>query len=1302
MDAFIKAKDDEIVKLLADNRELSEELRQCQADKEFVWSLWKRLQVSSPDLTQAISLVMQREKEKCETKDRKVLEILQSKDEQIENLQDTVTSLKKEVDKLVQMKSSLEETRSLLTTENEELKRNNDVLNERMARIEAVGKDHSVGLKKSVEDLKEQRDSLNDKVTKLLIDLQTARMESQTNEAENEKLKRKCKSLEEDNGERMTKCQKLQAERESLSEEVLKLKTDLSHYRDGEDSARRELDSKSQSHFEIKQSYEQLKSRTEEQKSIILQLQSLNNDAQSVLKDQEKAYKEELSKSHKIYSELARKYESLQKSYHNLERVHEDLKENAETLGITSRKTGKDNWKRALAMASGHRRRRTTNVDEVDDLEVHVASQQDEIDVLRRRLKEKTVQLAEMKNSDYFPVRDNGKFLSEHTFSPIIERRGRDKELPSQRSARSLSPNGRQMSFVNRRLQATEEKLDSTKRLLDLKKEELKQLQKAHDKRLGRLKEVQAHYRELKETLSEKDVLSPRKSKSKKKTKRPNIMDMRQEDCDAVWNELAYYKRENRNLIHEKLSLEEDLDNLRVQAAMDKATVQELNMCLKQEKDDLMTKLRNNMNGNRLSSTPKKRETSPDKAGSPVSFLNTTLRHIVKNLERKLENATEDTRLLKKEKSQLLKDIRVIKEENKSLKRDVTDSRQSSANLRRDIVELRHKVELAEDKKLEAEFEAKNKLKEAANERASNIESREEINALRAENNDLRAELTDLKAELREITNSLEAAEVEATSRTQTSARNTIPSLSARTSSTKLSTDSARKHQKFLNNSIRNMREAFGKESTVDSENDSDSASLGERIVRAARSVPGLTDSQASDDDDDTLTKDDVPDLRPVSSKLPKRTKSSSKYGVNDLTSLRQRLSSMQRQCSTLITERQNALKEVSDEKDKNTLLESEIQGVQNRLKSAKASIQKLHREVEVISREKEELQRNLESVKNSMPEPQKHSDTDYRLLENKLRMANADAHHYMDQMKKLQKENEEKIETVTGMKEKLTRLERDITMKRQLIEEQRAKIKAAEQSNQTEQETMSELEAQIRQLSEELSHKKNYIDSLKKQVQAVGRDKARYEQSYNETKSELEKRREQVSVEQARKLEAENLASQLENTVEQQLNTLASKSEQALEKMQTQLSISQEKNREYSTCIQILSSQLLDHLSHIRNTIYNQKQTARQEAQIMRESDPSMSRAQSIACSILNMSKADFEELMTPVDSKKRDEEEQNKSDEKRLDRDWKMKVEEIAAETPPFAKSLNRLLWDKIQDAIHMAEEKCRLQYEIAAEKT
>jgi centlein len=65
---------------------LEEELNNARADKEFVWSLWKQLQSTNPDLTTAISLVVKREKEKAEIKDNKVIEILNLKDKEIDRL----------------------------------------------------------------------------------------------------------------------------------------------------------------------------------------------------------------------------------------------------------------------------------------------------------------------------------------------------------------------------------------------------------------------------------------------------------------------------------------------------------------------------------------------------------------------------------------------------------------------------------------------------------------------------------------------------------------------------------------------------------------------------------------------------------------------------------------------------------------------------------------------------------------------------------------------------------------------------------------------------------------------------------------------------------------------------------------------------------------------------------------------------------------------------------------------------------------------------------------------------------------
>ncbi|XP_005726945.1 centlein-like [Pundamilia nyererei] len=107
----MSSKDDARTLVLEEQvKTLSDELLQCQADKEFVWSLWKRLQVANPDLTQAVSLVVEREKHKAEIKDRKVLEILQSKDYKIQELEQRVTGQQQEINGLLQRRTAEEES----------------------------------------------------------------------------------------------------------------------------------------------------------------------------------------------------------------------------------------------------------------------------------------------------------------------------------------------------------------------------------------------------------------------------------------------------------------------------------------------------------------------------------------------------------------------------------------------------------------------------------------------------------------------------------------------------------------------------------------------------------------------------------------------------------------------------------------------------------------------------------------------------------------------------------------------------------------------------------------------------------------------------------------------------------------------------------------------------------------------------------------------------------------------------------------------------------------------------------------
>ena len=50
-------------------------------------------------------------------------------------------------------------------------------------------------------------------------------------------------------------------------------------------------------------------------------------------------------------------------------------------------------------------------------------------------------------------------------------------------------------------------------------------------------------------------------------------------------------------------------------------------------------------------------------------------------------------------------------------------------------------------------------------------------------------------------------------------------------------------------------------------------------------------------------------------------------------------------------------------------------------------SVQRLNREVEVLQREREDLQQALSDAKNKQPEPQAHTDADYKYLESKLKV---------------------------------------------------------------------------------------------------------------------------------------------------------------------------------------------------------------------------------------------------------------------------------------------------------------------------
>lgn len=201
---------------------LEEELANVQADKEFVWSLWRQLQSTSPDITGAISSVVQREKEKSEQKDKKVLEILNIKDEKINELNRLFVARQTECVDLSEKLKVLEA--KLIEKEDENnyikisLKTNDDKdqmyqqmlrlkedkienLNLKLNEIETENilmKQDCENSKKTIELLKTEVKQANDNYEKLLNELNEFRLTIDNSiKIENEKLKLEVKSKNE-------------------------------------------------------------------------------------------------------------------------------------------------------------------------------------------------------------------------------------------------------------------------------------------------------------------------------------------------------------------------------------------------------------------------------------------------------------------------------------------------------------------------------------------------------------------------------------------------------------------------------------------------------------------------------------------------------------------------------------------------------------------------------------------------------------------------------------------------------------------------------------------------------------------------------------------------------------------------------------------------------------------------------------------------------------------------------------------------------------------------------------------------
>ncbi|KAG8014720.1 Centlein, partial [Nibea albiflora] len=457
-----KMSDARIVVLEEQVKSLSDELMQCQADKEFVWSLWKRLQVANPDLTQAVSLVVEREKHKAEIKDRKVLEILQSKDYTIQELEQKVTGQQQEINNLAQRRTTVGEESALmkkeLTVLREQLVNKSQELKE--MKTECRRKEEEE--RQVVRALEEEKEGLSSRCAALRADLEEKERQANSQRDQRDAAQARVKKLEEELHNAWQELSTMQSHSSSLAAQLSAKEREMAAKEGQLSQLRREC-------AEVQTLYRQSTEHAAEQNHLIKQLEGLNLDTQKVLRNQEEAH----------------------------------------TADTTS-------YQRAAVSE-----------------QVDTAAQRSSPD------------------SDWASTRDSDPRPEDKT----LHRRStssarRQQGAPVQRS-RSLSPaSSVELGSGRGRGRGAEKRIQDLEELLKLKMEENEELRSAHDKRRERLCLIQSNYKTVRDQLKEMEKSN---GVPGGRMQRAEPWQLRQENSDAVWNELAYLKNLTRKLSIELL-----------------------------------------------------------------------------------------------------------------------------------------------------------------------------------------------------------------------------------------------------------------------------------------------------------------------------------------------------------------------------------------------------------------------------------------------------------------------------------------------------------------------------------------------------------------------------------------------------------------------------------------------------------------------------------------------------------------------------------------------------------------------------
>ena len=517
------------------NMALLKEITQLKTDKEFVWSLWKRLQVANPNIAAAMDLVVAREREKAEAKDEKVLKILTIKDKQINDLEEKVRTMGEEV-------ATKEEQRVDIVKQMEDIRRKEDGEEEKKV-------EEAIALKETIEKLKMEMKEVVEKLTAASEEqnrqAESSQAELRTLTRQNGRLMKEAETLKrtlEENHTAMEKHEKelltLGDELKELGEKEAKTKANYQEAKKLLDAVNgqrqkdkdliehkgKELESVRQELINLWDKHKLEVDKSKNLQSIASQLQKLQSNTQNVIKNQEAVFNVDANNL-KV----------------NFESLKAEMKGKLESAGEERDRLKGEN------VALKEEVNRLTHASKDKEIQATMTSKKDQIGQVNEAVMEcewEMMQLKREQSAMRDKLEEKNKVIHEMESLKGIE----GEENVPVNTIRSKKSSKKVVS-VDEEVERLKAKLLQSQSVIEAKQNLIATVEKSHASRAKRMEELTKE-------------LEKKSAASKDELRRQDIAGLSEK-----MKEMIFLRNENHKIVKDNIDLRDEVDMLKVRLA---------------------------------------------------------------------------------------------------------------------------------------------------------------------------------------------------------------------------------------------------------------------------------------------------------------------------------------------------------------------------------------------------------------------------------------------------------------------------------------------------------------------------------------------------------------------------------------------------------------------------------------------------------------------------------------------------------------------------------------------------------------